>query len=125
MTQGISEERLREIRALADLYDTDKFGAPYRVMHHALLEILAAYDSATEWRPVSEFVFPTEHGKDSGAVLVWDGNNIAVSHCTFYNGGSVTWWIDDSYGYNEDGEIYGVTHFKPLPTPPSKEKVKP
>ena len=48
------------------------------------------------------------------AVLVWDGDVIAVGRKL--KGGM--WMIDNSFGFNEDGEISGVTHWAPLPAPP-------
>ena len=48
------------------------------------------------------------------AVLIWDGRTIAVGRKNKRD----TWWIDESFGFNEDGEIYGVTHWMPLPSPP-------
>lgn len=46
-------------------------------------------------------------------ILVWDGAFITVAHWS--NG---RWWVHNSYGFNEDGEITHVTHWMPLPLPP-------
>jgi hypothetical protein len=29
-----------------------------------------------------------------------------------------SWIVENSHGYNEDGEVYDVTHWMPLPEPP-------
>ena len=74
-----------------------------------------------EWQPIDTFILPTKNGEDSEAVLIWDGYRCAVSHCTSYTGSSPMWWIDESYGYNEDGEIHNPTHWMPLPAPPATD----
>ena len=48
-------------------------------------------------------------------VLVWDGTHITVAHKSEHSG---RWFVHESYGFNEDGEIYNVTHWMPLPEPP-------
>lgn len=52
------------------------------------------------------------------AVLVWADGEVAVAHKTLYANGTSCWWIDNSHGYNEDGEIYFVTHWTELPEGP-------
>ncbi len=63
----------------------------------------------SEWQPIS-----TATREKDKAVLVWDGAYIAVAHPFDKN----SWMVDNSYGINEDGEIYNVTHWMPLPEPP-------
>lgn len=49
-------------------------------------------------------------------LLVWDGSQQAV-------GRKVTnscWFVDNTYGYCEDGEIVGVTHWQELSSPPTE-----
>jgi hypothetical protein len=48
-------------------------------------------------------------------VLIYDGDGIAVARLSATNGG---WWIYESYGYNEDGEIPKVYFWMPLPEKP-------
>lgn len=75
-----------------------------------------------DWKPIDSFPFPElAEGKfsaESEAVLIWEGKDCAVAHCTRYRDGSISWWVHDSYGFNEDGQIYDVTHWMPLPAPP-------
>lgn len=47
-------------------------------------------------------------------VLVWDGEWQSVASQTPQG----KWFIHNSYGFNEDGQIYDVTHWKPLDPPP-------
>jgi hypothetical protein len=54
--------------------------------------------------------------KPGEPVLVWDGSEITVAHRS--RGNNPTWFVHDSYGFNEDGEIPYVTHWMPLPEPP-------
>lgn len=51
------------------------------------------------------------------AVIVFtiEGDKIAVGRKDRYG----AWFIDESFGFNEDGQIYGVTHWMPLPEPPN------
>lgn len=66
---------------------------------------------SVEWQP--ESTAPLDK-----AVLIWAEDEVAVAHKTLYNTGDISWWIDNSHGYNEDGEIYGVTHWAELPEGP-------
>lgn len=50
------------------------------------------------------------------AVLVWDGSGITVGRQ--YETGS--WFVDNSHGFNEDGQIFDVTHWMPLPDSPNE-----
>jgi hypothetical protein len=63
----------------------------------------------TNWQPIE--TAPKE--KDL-SLLVWDGQYISVAERL----GDNSWIIANSYGFNEDGQIYGVTHWMPLPEPP-------
>ena len=65
------------------------------------------------WQPIETFEKPKERSDESPAVLIWDGERCAVANFQYDS-----WWIDESYGYNEGGEIYHVTHWMPLPEPP-------
>jgi hypothetical protein len=67
----------------------------------------------TEWKLESTAPIETP-------VLVWDGATIAVGRLKTYKTGRMrVWWIDESFGFNEDGEIVGVTHWTELPLPPT------
>lgn len=57
---------------------------------------------------------PEESAPIDTPVLVWNGDVIAVGRKLK---GS-TWIISESFGFNEDGEIVGVTHWASLPDPP-------
>lgn len=64
------------------------------------------------WQPIES----APRGEGS-PVLVWDGAYRTVAH--FVYGG---WYVHNSYGFNEDGQIYDVTHWMPLPKPPKVKK---
>jgi hypothetical protein len=51
-------------------------------------------------------------------VLVYNGEHMAVGRLMRH-----WWWIDESFGFNEDGEIPNVTHYMDLPAPPEGEEV--
>lgn len=57
--------------------------------------------------------------KDGTVILVWDKcfKDAAVAH---YKG--KCWWVNNTYGFCEDGEIpsIDITHWMPLPTPPKE-----
>ncbi len=61
------------------------------------------------WQPIK-----TAPRSPSVPVLVWDGEYMTVA-IPF---GNKNWLVYNSYGFNEDGEIYDVTHWMPLPEPP-------
>lgn len=63
-----------------------------------------------EWKPIAEFGGLTEM-----AYLVWDGAYITVASL---HGNK--WFVHNSYGFNEDGEIYDITHWMELPNPPTE-----
>ena len=42
---------------------------------------------------------------------------MAVAHYV-RSGNRLVLFIDESFGFNEDGEILGATHWMPLPEPP-------
>lgn len=63
-----------------------------------------------EWQLVTKDSPPD----DEQPVMVWDGTDQTVGERI--RGGM--WFVFNSYGYNEDGEIPGVTHWKPLDPPP-------
>lgn len=63
------------------------------------------------WQPIETAT--REEGKP---VLVWDGHWMAVA-VPFSD---KSWMIENSFGFNEDGEIWGVTHWQPLPEEPPK-----
>lgn len=78
-----------------------------------------------DWKPESIAPFNTYPGDDETyPVLVWvDGYEIAVAYCTIYNNYDPPhrcWWINNSHGFNEDGQIYDVTHWVELPEGPSE-----
>jgi hypothetical protein len=64
----------------------------------------------SEWQP--EATAPLEIN-----VLIYNGIDIAVGIKRIYPH-SRSWFIAESFGFNEDGEIYNVTHWQPLPDPP-------
>lgn len=67
-----------------------------------------------DWKPI-------ETAPEETAVLVYVTEGVmAVGRRSVYSDRS-TWWLDNSFGYNEDGEIYGPTHWMPLPEPPQPE----
>lgn len=51
-------------------------------------------------------------------VLVWDGEYQTVAH---FSGLHLNCWVHNSYGFNEDGEILNVTHWKELDPNPTGE----
>ena len=51
-------------------------------------------------------------------VLIYDGEGIAVARID-KNG---YWWINESYGFNEDGQILGVEYWMVLPGKPLKNQ---
>ena len=53
------------------------------------------------------------------AVLVWNGHTIAVGRQREYRQGRRCWFIDESFGFNEDGQILDVSHWMDLPSPPN------
>lgn len=65
------------------------------------------------WEPIETAPI----GEDN-PVLVWDGVWITVAHCTEYRPGERTWWVHESYGFSEDGQISNPTHWMHLPEPP-------
>lgn len=70
------------------------------------------------WQPI-ETAPRGAIGKESPAMLVWDGHKPAVAHNIQYKFGKrLYWWVHDSYGYNEDGEIMNPTHWMELPAGP-------
>ena len=67
----------------------------------------------SEWRSMDSA--PVEQD-----VLVWDGRTIAVGRRSRYKDGRIgEWFVADSFGLNEDGQIDDVTHWMPLPAPPN------
>jgi hypothetical protein len=66
----------------------------------------------TDWKPESTAPI-------NKAILVWEGSKIAVGRKLEYSTQNYPFWmIDDSFGFNEDGQIYDVTHWAELPEPP-------
>lgn len=39
-----------------------------------------------------------------------------------YQGGTISWWVENSHGFNEDGQVLDVTHWMPLPDPPKESE---
>lgn len=71
------------------------------------------------WQSIETAPINKTIGVQSEPFLIWDGASIAVAHSVRYNHtGRICFWIDNSYGFNEDGEIMGATHWMPLPEPP-------
>ena len=64
----------------------------------------------SEWQPI-------ESAPLDEPVLVWDGQ-VTVAKQTHYKHGN-RWWVWDTYGFCEDGEIYEPSHWMPLPSPPT------
>ena len=60
------------------------------------------------WQPIE-----TAPGPDV-PVLVWDGK-CTVGRKTTHG----SWFVDDTYGFCEDGQIYDPTHWQPLPAGPN------
>lgn len=74
-----------------------------------------------EWQPIETSPIGEDH-----PVLVWDGSFITVAHRVVHKDGDPRrcydcWYVHNSYGFNEDGCIYGVTHWMPLPAPPQED----
>jgi hypothetical protein len=63
-----------------------------------------------EWK--NEELDPAPVGKP---FLIFDGENIAVGRKSDISG---DWYIDESYGWNEDGGIPKVYFWMELPPPP-------
>ncbi len=64
----------------------------------------------TDWQPIETAPF-------SVPVLVWDGQ-VTVGRQAKYPDGKCIWWVHDTYGFCEDGQIYKPTHWCPLPEGP-------
>lgn len=74
------------------------------------------------WQPIE--TAPTNKSRSGEAerpVLVWDGQWITVAHGTWY-ADRLVWMVHNSYGFNEDGQIYDITHWMPLPDPPETSR---
>ena len=61
------------------------------------------------WQPIDT----APRGEDI-PIMVWDGKQCAIVTRL----GDSGWIIADSYGFNEDGEVFDVTHWMPLPEGP-------
>jgi hypothetical protein len=60
-----------------------------------------------EWQPI-------ETAPRDMPVLIWD-DQCVVAGCSKLTG---AWFVADTYGFCEDGQIYNPTHWMPLPPPP-------
>lgn len=65
------------------------------------------------WQPIET----APENSDSVPVLLWDARlrQCVVGRRFAYPKG---WIVDNSYGWNEDGQIDDVTHWMPTPPPP-------
>lgn len=74
------------------------------------------------WYPEASAPFvdaadPRYTTKTIPVLICTDNGTQAVAHKIKYKH-RAAWWIDNSFGFNEDGEIYNVTHWMPLPERP-------
>lgn len=60
-----------------------------------------------EWQLIETAPTEPDH-----PILVWDGSVVVARHS---NG---RWWVDNTYGFCEDGQIWEPTHWMPLPEGP-------
>jgi len=68
-----------------------------------------------EWKPIETF-----NGLDETAYLLWDKSNdspVVARRVTNHRGNR--WYVYDSYGHNEDGEIYAtwISHWAVIEGP--------
>lgn len=54
--------------------------------------------------------------KDGSTILVFDGLDITT---VYWKSGWDQWWLVSAGGGAEDCELYGPTHWMPLPEPPA------
>lgn len=71
------------------------------------------------WQPIETCPKPSDNKSDSVPFMVWDGDWMTIVHCTEYSPGSIRFWVNNSYGFNEDGEVPRPTHWMQLPEPPN------
>ncbi len=109
MPQGIDETRLREIRAL--LADANEDVSGVQEVWDAARILLAAYDAATGWQDIS--------GADKTKRYdIWSRYKGRYVDCWYSNGG---WRYYDGEG-GVARLVDDVTHCRPLPSPPDKER---
>lgn len=80
-----------------------------------LVQAAHEQNGGSPWRPI-------ETARNDTPVLVFNGSDIAVGIRHKYPTGVGAWFIANSFGFNEDGEIPDVTHWMPLPEPPEGSK---
>ncbi len=111
MPHGISEERIAEIRALAD-YPLDILGI--NEAREALRSLLAAYDAATKWWPMADMSFA-----DRGTRTFWLGKEMFAEPAYFSSSRG-----DWRNLYSDNPLSFEPTHYQLLKissTPPTQQ----
>ncbi len=61
------------------------------------------------WQPIA-----TATREKDKPIMVWNGQECAIVEPL----GNTRWLIANAFGFCEDGEVYDVTHWMPLPEGP-------
>jgi hypothetical protein len=66
-----------------------------------------------EWQPIET----APANADTVPVILWDALAMMCVVALRHKNGR-EWYVADTYGFAEDGEITGATHWMPQPLPP-------